>query len=199
MKPLLWLLACVCSAASASEWQVSELTGKTLTTQYGSERSVQAGELLRQGMRLHVEHGALVIQNGEQQLLLIAPAQLTITNLQPLTIDYTQGQLVGTSKLTLYTPQGALNLPASTWRVYGEVEQLYLLSYQDSVTWQHRALASGSVNLPMRVPWRLYGTAEKQRLSRMPPRIDAELAQGIGIAGDRLQHDDALTEAPHYW
>ncbi|WP_119393864.1 hypothetical protein [Salinibius halmophilus] len=198
MKPLLWLLVCVCSVANG-QWQVSILNGEATTIQYGDDRAIRQGELLSPGMLINLNAGTMMIQNGEQQVLLIAPSKISVASLAPLQFDLNHGHMIGNTTLAVDSPVGLLNLPNSTWRVYGEAEQLYLLSYHETTQWQRRDLRNNGFFLAANTPWALFNNGANQRLSRMPPSIDRQLSLAIGISGDRLQHDDALDQAPLPW
>lgn len=198
MKRLLWLLVGVCSAANA-DWQITLENGSPYTTQYGEQRVLYDGEIVSQNMAITTKEAPLVIQDGDQQVLITPSSRITVRQTQPLTLELHQGQLVGTAKTLLITDYGHFQLPKETWRVYGSSEQLYLLSYQKHVQWQHRSLQEESKILAKKVVWHLQADALHSRLSRMPPRLDRHLASAIGIVGDRLQSDDAIATTPHNW
>lgn len=198
MKRLLWLLVGVCSAANA-DWQITLEDGSPYTTQYGNQRVLHDGEIVSQNMAITTKEAPLVIQDGDQQVLLTPNSRMTVRQTQPLTLELHQGQLVGTAKTVLITDYGRFQLPNETWRVYGSSEQLYLLSYQKHVQWQHRSLPEGSKILAKKVVWHIQPDTLHNRLSRMPPSLDRQLASAIGIVGDRLQSDDVITTTPHHW
>lgn len=200
MKRCTWLLACACLATnSLADWQIADLNGEAYTSQYGSQQALMQGDQIAEGMSVWLTGGNLRLSNGYHSILIVGASRLTLDGQQSNAWTLHYGQLLGDISIRLSTEHGSLLLPNDLWRVYGNREQLYLLSYQAPVTWQHRTWANAGQTLTAEAPWQLQNTGGKTRLARIPPRLDEQLSFHLGILGDRLQSDDVMVTEPFSW